>query len=154
MGHQPGTGAEHSGQPPESSGIRQRAAPLVSAAVGPRPRTNPAHSPPADWGGPRRILGAVTDPSALRRLLVALGLAAEPPPRAGAAVAATPYADRPSRPVPGLGAGPGLRGRHAARSPRPFLRPPLPPPTPLWPSLGLRYARVTPGGDHPRGAVL
>ena len=30
--------------------------------------------------GPRRILGAVTAPHAVRRLLVALGLAAEPPP--------------------------------------------------------------------------
>jgi hypothetical protein len=31
-------------------------------------------------GGPRRILGAVTKPHAVRRLLAALGLAAEPPP--------------------------------------------------------------------------
>jgi len=31
-------------------------------------------------GGPRRILGAVTEPHAGRRLLAALGLAAEPPP--------------------------------------------------------------------------
>ena len=31
-------------------------------------------------GGPRRILGAVTEPNAVRRLLAALGLAAEPPP--------------------------------------------------------------------------
>jgi hypothetical protein len=31
-------------------------------------------------GGPRRILGAVTAPHAVRRLLAALGLAAEPPP--------------------------------------------------------------------------
>jgi hypothetical protein len=31
-------------------------------------------------GGPRRILGAVTEPHAVRRLLGALGLAAEPPP--------------------------------------------------------------------------
>jgi integrase len=31
-------------------------------------------------GGPRRILGAVTEPHAVRRLLAALGLAAEPPP--------------------------------------------------------------------------
>lgn len=31
-------------------------------------------------GGPRRILGAVTEPDAVRRVLVALGLAAEPPP--------------------------------------------------------------------------
>jgi hypothetical protein len=31
-------------------------------------------------GGPRRILGAVTEPHAVRRVLVALGLAAEPPP--------------------------------------------------------------------------
>ena len=30
--------------------------------------------------GPRRILGAVTEPHAVRRLLAALGLAAEPPP--------------------------------------------------------------------------
>jgi NitT/TauT family transport system ATP-binding protein len=30
--------------------------------------------------GPRRILGAVTEPHAVRRLLVALGLAPEPPP--------------------------------------------------------------------------
>ena len=30
--------------------------------------------------GPRRILGAVTEPDAVRRALVALGLAAEPPP--------------------------------------------------------------------------
>jgi len=30
--------------------------------------------------GPRRILGAVTESHAVRRLLVALGLAAEPPP--------------------------------------------------------------------------
>jgi hypothetical protein len=31
-------------------------------------------------GGPRRILGAVTEPDAVRRVRVALGLAAEPPP--------------------------------------------------------------------------
>jgi hypothetical protein len=31
-------------------------------------------------GGPRRILGVVTEPHAVRRLLAALGLAAEPPP--------------------------------------------------------------------------
>jgi hypothetical protein len=31
-------------------------------------------------GGPRRMLGAVTEPYAVRRLLAALGLAAEPPP--------------------------------------------------------------------------
>jgi hypothetical protein len=31
-------------------------------------------------GGPHRILGAVTEPDAVRRLLAALGLAAEPPP--------------------------------------------------------------------------
>ena len=31
-------------------------------------------------GGPRRILGAVTEPHAIRRMLAALGLAAEPPP--------------------------------------------------------------------------
>jgi hypothetical protein len=31
-------------------------------------------------GGRRRILGAVTEPAAVRRMLVALGLAAEPPP--------------------------------------------------------------------------
>jgi hypothetical protein len=31
-------------------------------------------------GGPRRMLGAVAEPYAVRRLLAALGLAAEPPP--------------------------------------------------------------------------
>jgi hypothetical protein len=31
-------------------------------------------------GGTRRIPGAVTEPHAVRRLLAALGLAAEPPP--------------------------------------------------------------------------
>jgi len=31
-------------------------------------------------GGPRRILGAVTKPHAVRRVLAALGLAAKPPP--------------------------------------------------------------------------
>jgi hypothetical protein len=31
-------------------------------------------------GGPRRILGAVTEPHAVRRLLAALGLAPQPPP--------------------------------------------------------------------------
>jgi hypothetical protein len=31
-------------------------------------------------GGRRRILGAVIEPHAVRRLLVALGLAPEPPP--------------------------------------------------------------------------
>src|SRR5574341_1810976 len=36
--------------------------------------------------GPRRRLGAVTEPHAVRQLLAALGLAAEPPPRPGAAV--------------------------------------------------------------------
>ena len=30
--------------------------------------------------GPRRLPGAVTEPHAVRRLLAALGLAAEPPP--------------------------------------------------------------------------
>jgi hypothetical protein len=34
----------------------------------------------ARGGGPRRILGVVTEPHAVRRLLAALGLAAEPPP--------------------------------------------------------------------------
>jgi hypothetical protein len=34
----------------------------------------------ARCAGPRRILGAVTEPHAVRRLLAALGLAAEPPP--------------------------------------------------------------------------
>jgi len=32
--------------------------------------------------GPRRILGTVTEPNAVRRFLAALGLAAEPPPGA------------------------------------------------------------------------
>ncbi len=31
-------------------------------------------------GCPRRIVGAVTEPDAMRRLLAALGLAVEPPP--------------------------------------------------------------------------
>jgi hypothetical protein len=35
-------------------------------------------------GGPRRLLGAVTEPAAVRRVLVALGLGAEPPPRPAA----------------------------------------------------------------------
>src|SRR6185295_7536574 len=35
----------------------------------------------ARCGGPRQILGAVTEPHAVRRLLAALGLAAESPPR-------------------------------------------------------------------------
>jgi hypothetical protein len=34
----------------------------------------------ARCGGPRRILGTVTEPAAVRRMLVALGLAAAPPP--------------------------------------------------------------------------
>jgi len=38
----------------------------------------------ARCGGPRRILGAVTEPAAVRRVLVALGLGAPPPPRPGA----------------------------------------------------------------------
>jgi len=38
-------------------------------------------------GGPRRIPGAVTAPHAGRRLLAALGLAAEPPPRRAVPVA-------------------------------------------------------------------
>jgi hypothetical protein len=38
-------------------------------------------------GGPRRILGAVTEPAAVRRVLVALGLGAEPPPGPGAPAA-------------------------------------------------------------------
>jgi hypothetical protein len=33
-----------------------------------------------DSAGPRRILGAVTQPHAVRRLLAALGLAPEPTP--------------------------------------------------------------------------
>ena len=37
--------------------------------------------------GPRRILGAATEPHAVRRLLAALGLAAEPPPAGLARVA-------------------------------------------------------------------
>jgi hypothetical protein len=40
-------------------------------------------------GGPRRIVGAVTEPAAVRRLLAALGLAAEPPPPPGAMVHAS-----------------------------------------------------------------
>jgi hypothetical protein len=38
-------------------------------------------------GGPRRILGAVTAPAAVRRVLVALGLGAQPPPGPGAPAA-------------------------------------------------------------------
>jgi hypothetical protein len=38
-------------------------------------------------GGPRRIRGAVTEPAAVRRVLVALGLGAEPPPGPGAPAA-------------------------------------------------------------------
>jgi hypothetical protein len=38
-------------------------------------------------GGPRRLLGAVTEPYAVRRLLAALGLAAEPPPDPGVSAA-------------------------------------------------------------------
>jgi hypothetical protein len=40
--------------------------------------------------GPRRILGAVTEPHAVRRLLASLGLAAEPPPRPVVAVETAP----------------------------------------------------------------
>jgi hypothetical protein len=35
----------------------------------------------ARCGAPRQILGAVTEPHAVRRLLAALGLATESPPR-------------------------------------------------------------------------
>jgi len=38
--------------------------------------------------GPRRIVGAVTEPHAVRRLLAALGLAAEPPPAEAAPLGA------------------------------------------------------------------
>jgi hypothetical protein len=38
-------------------------------------------------GGPRRILEVVTEPAAVRRRLVALGLGAEPPPGPGAPAA-------------------------------------------------------------------
>jgi hypothetical protein len=54
------------------------------------------------WGwrrqirGPRRILGAVTEPHALRRVLVPLGLAAEPPPGA-----LSPPRDPPCTQLPG-----------------------------------------------------
>jgi hypothetical protein len=34
------------------------------------------------WAGPRRIVDTVTEPEAVRRLLGALGLAAQPPPGA------------------------------------------------------------------------
>jgi hypothetical protein len=34
----------------------------------------------ARCGGPRRILGVVTEPPAVRRLLATLGLAPQPPP--------------------------------------------------------------------------
>ena len=44
-------------------------------------------------GGRRRILGAVTEPHAVRRLLAALGLAAEPPPARLRRL--TPARDRP-----------------------------------------------------------
>ncbi|MGH7321504.1 MAG: hypothetical protein ACRELA_18025, partial [Candidatus Rokuibacteriota bacterium] len=47
--------------------------------------------------GPRRILGAVTQPHVVRRLLTALGLAAEPPPPKTAPLAAI----RSSRPLAG-----------------------------------------------------
>ena len=64
----------------------------VADPAGPRPPGRLAWAPrlrrvcPLDvlvcprWAGPRRIVGAVTEPHAVRRLLAALGLAPEPPP--------------------------------------------------------------------------
>ena len=60
--------------------------------------------------GPRRIVGAVTEPHAVRRLLAAFGLAAEPPPRRPSppydlrVIAPTPAAAVPVCP-PTVGAG-------------------------------------------------
>jgi hypothetical protein len=48
-------------------------------------------------GGPRRILGAVTEPHAVRRLLAGLGLAAEPPPGRASLGRLTRRARRPPR---------------------------------------------------------
>jgi hypothetical protein len=53
-------------------------------------------------GGPRRILGAVTAPAAVRRVLVALGLGAQPPPRPAAPPAWSRLAHRPTPAPPRL----------------------------------------------------
>jgi hypothetical protein len=62
--------------PADAQGGGARPTPL---AVGPAPAPGVRDRGPR-CGGPRRILGAVTEPHAVRRLLAALGLAAEPPP--------------------------------------------------------------------------
>jgi hypothetical protein len=72
-------------------------------------------------GGPRRILGAVTEPHAVRRRLAALGRAAEPPPgdavpAAGRPGSTPPNPARPSVRRPG-GAG---SGPHRSNLPRPL----------------------------------
>jgi hypothetical protein len=79
--------------------------------------------------GPRRILGAVTEPEAVRRLPGALGLAAQPPPGQPApppdvrAIAPTTSRDRPPVCPPGLSVG--------FRTSSPALPPPLPAPPAL-----------------------
>jgi hypothetical protein len=68
--------------------------------------------------GPRRIVGAVTEPHAVRRLLGALGLAAQPLPHRSVTISC-PAVDpgvHPRRPRPGLPADP--RGRLSPTSPR------------------------------------
>ncbi len=61
--------------------------------------TRPSASTPPRF--PRRLVAALTEPPALQRLLAALGLAAEPPPRPPVTVEPVPSAAslaRPSRP--------------------------------------------------------
>ena len=70
---------------PPPRGRRRAAAPARARDAGPGRGSSTACSGLRCWcvtaaAGPRRILGAVTEPHAVRRLLAALGLAAEPPP--------------------------------------------------------------------------
>jgi hypothetical protein len=54
----------------------------IAVPVGPAPPPRVRDRGPrlSRCGGPRRVLGAVTEPHAVRRLRAALGLAPEPPP--------------------------------------------------------------------------
>jgi hypothetical protein len=95
--------------------------------------------------GPRQIVGAVTEPHAVRRLLAALGLAAEPPPGRPATPPPDPrlVAPPPRRRRPRLFVGSG----EGAGPSRADLRPPLPLPTvPRYGASGDR------GGPGRRGA--
>jgi len=98
-------------------------------------------------GGPRRILGAVTEPHAVRRLFAALALAAEPPPSLPSRPADPPV----DRVHPGSVFPVRLPDRGRGFRPHPLSSSvaacqAAPPPLPAWPAPRYRSGRSAGGG--------